>query len=301
MAAATRQGLASSAARPAIPIERLRRMLCAVEASTGLAAEERPLVPLGIPVIDNVLGGGLGCGALHEIAAAREAELAAATGFALALSGRRDGGAPRSPFPVRRPMARGARAPAFSSPTARSVIWIADDLSLAESGVPYGPGLDETGIAPEQLIRVATARGRDVLWAMEEALRCRAVGVVIGEMRASGIDQVATRRLSLAAAAGDRLGLILRSAPDVEPSAAATRWIVGAALPSSPMPFSARSDRRRGVGPPRLAARLVRNRRGHLGAWIVEWNSVEQRFELATRTELVAGAVIDRPARAAVA
>src|SRR5205809_118261 len=96
-------------------------------------------------------------------------------------------------------------------------------------GAPYGPGLDGIGIAPERLITVAAARERDVLWAMEEALRCRAVGMVIGEIRPRDIDQVATRRLALAAAAGNALGLILRTAPDDGPSAAATRWIVGAA------------------------------------------------------------------------
>src|SRR5262249_61713142 len=103
------------------------------------------------------------------------------------------------------------------------------------------------------------------------------------------------RRLAPAAAAGNALGLILRTAPDDGPSAAATRWIIGAA------PSSAHSgegdDRRHGVGPPRLAARLVRNRRGHLGAWIVEWNSVEQRFELATHSEPVAPSAFDRPRR----
>jgi protein ImuA len=180
----------------------------------------------------------------------------------------------------------------------RNVLWIAEDLSLAENGAPYGPGLDEIGVAPERLITVAGARERDVLWAMEEALRCRAVGMVIGEMRSRGIDQVATRRLALAAAAGNALGLILRTAPDDGPSAAATRWIIGAA----PFPRSGDGDEERhGVGPPRLAARLVRNRRGHLGAWIVEWNSVEQRFELATHSEPVAGSAFDRPRRTAVA
>src|SRR5206468_7508100 len=137
-------------------------------------------------------------------------------------------------------------------------------------------GLDQAGLAPEQLITVATAHCRDTLWAMEEALRCHALGAVIGELRARSIDQVATRRLSLAAAAGNTLGLLLRTARDEQPSAAATRWIIGAA------PSSCQSRERRGVGPPRLAVQLVRNRRGHLGAWIVEWNSVEQRFELAT-------------------
>ena len=170
------------------------------------------------------------------------------------------------------------------------------NLSLCENGAPYGPGLDQAGIAPERLITVAAPRARDVLWAMEEALRCRAVGVAIGEIRACGIDQIATRRLSLAAAVGGTLGILLRATPHDEPSAAATRWIIGAA-PSS-LSFSQRA---RGIGPPRLTVRLVRSRRGRLGAWIVEWNSVEQRFELAAHPELMAKAARDRPHRAAVA
>jgi protein ImuA len=174
------------------------------------------------------------------------------------------------------------------------VIWIAEELSLAENGALYGPALDGLGIAPERLITVAAARTREVLWAMEEALRCRAVGMVIGEMRPRGIDQVATRRLALAAAAGNALGLMLYTAPDDAPSAAVTRWIIGAAS-------SLNAERGHGIGPPRLLARLVRNRRGPLGTWIVEWNSVEQRFELATHSEPVAGAAFDRPHRTAVA
>src|SRR5262245_30440228 len=276
------------AGEPAARIDRLRRQLCALEAATGLAGDCGVPLALGNPVIDGALGGGLSAGALHEIAAAREAETAAASGFALALA-------------ARRTSLRGARndesAASVLTP-GRTVLWIAEDLSLAENGAPYGPGLDEIGIAPERLITVAGARERDVLWAMGEALRCRAVGTVIGEMRSRGIDQVATRRLALAAAAGNALGLMLRTAPDDGPSAAATRWIVGAA----PFPRSGDGDEERhGVGPPRLAARLVRNRRGQLGAWIVEWNSVEQRFELATHSEPVAGSVFDRPRRTAVA
>lgn len=277
------------AGEPAARIDRLRRQLCALEAATGLAGDCGAPLTLGNPVIDGALGGGLSAGALHEIAAAREAETAAASGFALALA-------------ARRTSLRGAHndesAVSVLTP-GRNVLWIAEDLSLAENGAPYGPGLDGIGIAPERLITVAAAHERDVLWAMEEALRCRAVGMVIGEMRPRNIDQVATRRLALAAAAGNALGLILRSAPDDGPSAAATRWIIGAA-PSSPHSGEG-DDRRHGVGPPRLAARLVRNRRGHLGAWIVEWNSVEQRFELATHSEPVAGSVFDRSRRTAVA
>jgi protein ImuA len=307
MAATARLELASSAGRPTARLDRLRRQLCAVEAATGLTDECSASLALGIPPIDGVLGGGLCCGALHEIAAARETETAAATGFALALAALKTS-----------PSRRGARAlPDLSAigpddgcgrnddgavsarVPGRYLLWLVEDLALVENGAPYGPGLDAAGIAPERLITVAAVRARDVLWAMEEALRCRAVGVVIGEMRPRGIDQVVTRRLALAAAAGGTLGLILRAAPDDAPSAAATRWIIGAA-PFSPLSAGG-EERRHGLGPPRLAARLVRNRRGHLGAWIVEWNSVEQRFELATHSEPVAGAVFDRPHRTAVA
>jgi protein ImuA len=272
-------------------IDRLRRKLSAAEAATGLVGCTAPLT-LGIPAIDATLGGGLGRGALHEIAAVRESETAAATGFALALA------ALATPDLIRGSGQRGHSKSAARNHRS-AVLWIAEDLSLAENGAPYGPGLDETGVAPEHLVTVAAARSRDVLWAMEEALRCRAVGVAIGELRARDIDQVASRRLSLAAAAGDTLGLILRTAPDDAPSAAATRWIIGAA-PFSPLSAGG-EERRHGPGPPRLAARLVRNRRGHLGAWIVEWNSVEQRFELATHSEPVAGSAFDRPHRTAVA
>jgi protein ImuA len=282
MALAVRPVFSSSAAGPTARLERLRRALCAAETATGLAGDGGVPLTLGIPLIDNVLGGGLCGSALHEIAATRETEVAVATGFALALAARSN-------------TASNGSVP-NSLASKRDAIWIAEDLSLAENGAPYGPGLHEAGIAPERLITVAAARSRDVLWAMEEALRCRAIGVVIGELRARDIDLVSSRRLSLAAAAGNTFGLVLRTAPDDTPSAAATRWIIGAA-PSVP----ARTGERSGIGPPRLNARLVRNRRGRLGAWIVEWNSVEQRFELATHPEPVAGAASDRPHRAAVA
>ena len=293
MAATTRLD-ASFGGEPAARIDRLRRQLCALEAATGLAGDCGAPLALGHPGIDGALGGGLSAGALHEVAAAREAETAAASGFALALAARMTSwqGATAIGNSCDARARNDERAVSVTS--GRHVLWIAEDLSLAENGAPYGPGLDGIGIAPERLITVAAARERDVLWAMEEALRCRAVGMVIGEMRPRDIDQVATRRLALAAAAGNALGLILRTAPDDGPSAAATRWIIGAAP-------SLNAERGHGVGPPRLLARLVRNRRGHLGAWIVEWNSVEQRFELTTHSEPVAGSAFDRPRRTAVA
>jgi protein ImuA len=239
------------------------------------------LRPFGITPLDEALGGGLAYAALHEIVAANETEAAAAAGFTLALA---------AGFAAASLAAAGRPASA-----SRAVLWIAEEMSQHESGLPYGPGLDAVGLAPEALLLVRAAHPRDVLWAMEEALRCRAVGAVVGEIRkADGVDGVASRRLSLAATREQRPALLLRPRPEILPAAAATRWSIGAA-PSAAQPGS-------GPGPPRFAVQLVRNRHGRFGSWILEWNRAEHRLAPAPAlSQPVAAQPLDRPHSAAVA
>ena len=208
-------------------IEQLRQRLQALQKTAGIA--DRPgTLPLGIRTIDDVLGGGLARGALHEIAAVSEAHLAAATGFALGISCLSWPGLSR-PSRLGRHCVPDRDARHKAGHDGNNILWLAEDMALAESGAPYGPGLDAFGLPPEHLLTVAAARPRDLLWAMEEALRCRAVHAVIGELRRGEIDRVAIRRLSLAAAESGALALLLRGAPIDDTSTAATRWIVGAA------------------------------------------------------------------------
>src|SRR5207237_628537 len=94
------------------------------------------LLALGNSLIDGALGGGLGSSALHEIAAARETDVAAASGFVLALAARMTS----SRVPLT------ARGNSWDARSASPVFWIAEDLSLAENGALYGPGLDGIGI-----------------------------------------------------------------------------------------------------------------------------------------------------------
>jgi protein ImuA len=240
-------------------ITELRRLL-ALQREPGLENMSGPL-PLGIPAIDEVLRGGLLPGALHEIAAPGEPHIAAAAGFALGLAGH-DG-------------------------KRRTVFWIVEEIAIAENGAPHGAGLYSFGLAPERLVMVSVAHRRDLLWAMEEALRSRAVGVVFGEMRGGRIDEVAVRRLSLAAADSGALAFLLRATPPSDASTAATRWIVGA-VPSviSQCP-----------GAPRFVAHLVRNRYGPLGSWILEWSDSDERFILATHAQPVAAPALNRSHR----
>jgi protein ImuA len=226
---------------------------------------DRPgLLPLSIPVIDKVLGGGLMRGALHEIAAAGEIHLPAAAGFAVGL--------------------------AASAPSPR-LFWITEDMSLAESGAPHGAGIDAFGFAPERLVTVSTAHRRDLLWAIEEALRCRAVGAVIAEMRTGEIGTVAVRRLSLAAAESGTLALLLRATPPHDASTAATRWIVGTASSILEREQSEREIRSR------FTTHLVRNRHGPAGSWILEWSDNDERLILATHAQPVVAPAFNRPHR----
>jgi protein ImuA len=258
-------------ATPQPTLNRLRQTLAGIDPSNAarLTGEER-LVGLTAP-IDRALGGGLACGALHELAPAAPMQLGATSGFGLAVAARASG-------------------------DRRQVLWIATDYAAGEGGGPYGPGLDLFGLAAARLLVLRVSKPVDVLWAMEEALRCRALACVVAEMTGEGeaADLTATRRLALAAREGvsarnSGLGLLIRHRTTAMPSAAATRWEIAAAL-SQPDAYG-------GIGRARFDLSLRKNRRGPSGRWIIEWNHHERAFQPAVSVS-VAPATLDRSDRA---
>lgn len=124
------------------------------------------------------------------------------------------------------------------------------------------------------------------MWTMEEALRCRAVGAVIGELRHGALDSVAVRRLSLAAGDSGALAFLLRAQPAHDASTAVTRWVVGTSPSATPQHHD--------MGAPRFAAHLTRNRRGPAASWILEWRPTDERFVLAAHAEPVAAPLLHR-------
>ena len=248
---------------PAEPMEqhrsRLRRVIAESEAQGLVEAARR--VAFGVAPIDAALGGGLAGAALHEVSAALPLHFGAAAGFALAIAAR-------------------AQEPR------KQTLWIGTDFSCLEAGALYGPGLDLIGVPAERLLIARVARPLDALFAMEEALKCRALSAVIAEPHGDA-DLTATRRLTLAAREGGGLGLLLRPKPTDAPSAAYTRWQVAAA-PSEP-------DELGGLGRTAFSLSLTRNRRGPCGRWIVEWDHHEHAFAALSRG--VAEAARDRPDR----
>jgi len=257
----------------------LRQRLAAQDiASTGenfsfpLGAEEA-LRPLGLPAIDSVLAGGFALGALHELAPVAPHHLGAAMGFALAV----------------------ATLNAAGNASGRKALWIQTDFAGLEGGAPYGPGLDLFGLAMEHILVLSVARPIDALWAAEEALKSRALLAVVAELPQQGAaaDLTATRRLSLAARAGNGLGLLIRHQRTPLASAAMTRWEVAGA-PSTP-------DRFGGIGRTAFDLVLKRNRRGPCGRFIVSWDHVARVFIPQALPLGLAAAAHDRSDHARIA
>lgn len=210
-------------ADPAV-ISQLRETLRGIE---GGGFRRRPVLPFGLGRLDARLAdGGLRLDALHEVAAATPdlADDAAATLFTAGIAARAWG----------------------------PVLWVVRRRDL------FAPGLYQVGLAPKRVLYAEAADDDELLAIMEEGLRHRGLGAVVGEARRVGMP--ATRRLQLAAEGGRTITLLMKRHPRQVgdplgmPSAAVTRWRVASA-PSAPLPVE-------GVGRARWQLALARQKGG---------------------------------------
>jgi protein ImuA len=241
---------------PSPDVAALRASVALLEGPGRLRqADRKALFALGHPEADAHLGGGLMRAALHEVYAAFDPDGVAASGFAAALAAR-----------------AGGRAP---------LVWIRHDLAACEWGEIFAPGLAEWGLDPDRLIIVKVAHAADTLKAANEALNCAALGAVIIESAgaSSVYDLTASRRLVLAAESGVT-AIALRLGVRPKPSAAMTRWLVGAAPSHTKLAGH--------LGQPRFDAALVRSRNGAQGRWIMEWDSDAYLFRDQHHTDSAA-------------
>ncbi|WP_234417155.1 ImuA family protein [Loktanella sp. Alg231-35] len=156
------------------------------------------------------------------------------------------------------------------------ILWVQDRLSRKEAGRPALAGI--SGERP--IIMVDLSRAADVLWAMEDGLRCRTLGAVIGEVWGDppALDFTATKRLALRAEAADVPCWLIRRAASPDLSAARDRWRI-ASLPSAPHPHD-----RQAPGAPRWWLDLFRSRRVKPGTWVATYDRAADRLHLAAPT-----------------
>ncbi len=147
-----------------------------------------------------------------------------------------------------------------------SALWISSCRTL------FPPALKNFGIEPDRLIFIDLHKERDVMWALDEALRCSAVTAVVGELRE--IDFTTSRRLQLAVEQSQVTGFILRhSYRQLNTTACVSRWKI-TSLPSE------NANEMPGIGFPRWRVELLKVRNGKPGVWNVSW--INRNFQFAS-------------------
>ncbi|MEP7279552.1 MAG: Error-prone repair protein ImuA [Bacteroidota bacterium] len=141
----------------------------------------------------------------------------------------------------------------------KTCVWISMSRTL------YPPALKAFGIEPDRIIFIDLTKQKDLLWAMEEALKCEGLAAVVGEIQE--ISFTASRRLQLAVEKSRVTGFILRQqGRNMVGSAFVSRWKIHS-LPSEAV------DGLPGIGLPRWNIELLKIRNGKPGSWVMEWSA----------------------------
>jgi len=223
----------------------LQKEILRMQGFRSSLSDVTPVVDLG-PVNAAFPNAVFPTGAIHEFLCTATEHAAAASGFIGALAGRL--------------MQHGGPC-----------IWISVTKTL------FPPSLTYFGIEPDRVIFVAPQRIKDVLWALEEALKCEGIAAVIAELPEIGFTQ--SRRLQLAVEQSKVTGFILRTSPrSAGTTACAARWKI------TPIP-SQQAYGLPGVGHPRWQIELLKVRNGRPGTWKMEWT--DNGFVVITDEHLI--------------
>lgn len=152
-----------------------------------------------------------------------------------------------------------------------AVIWISSGVTL------FPPALQMWRIDPAKILFINLKKEEDILWAMEEALKCESNAAVVSELK--DISFMASRRLQLAVEKSNVTGFILRHSvnkPNI--TACISRWKI-TSLPANSI------DDLPGVGFPRWKVELLKIRNGRPGQWEVEF--VNGRFKNLSKMRVV--------------
>nr|WP_152608707.1 protein ImuA [Croceibacterium mercuriale] len=236
-----------------MPIPTIAELRESLQAISG-DIRDRPVLPFGVAGLDGRLAdAGLRLNALHEVSSRGSGwgDDAAAVLFVAGIAARTQG----------------------------EVLWVVRSRDL------FAPGLYQAGLAPARVIYAEARDDAELLALLEEGLRHRGLGAVVGEARRMQMAQA--RRLQLAAEGGGTVALLLRrpgrngADPMAAPSAAVTRWRVTHA-PSAPVPWD-------GLGRACWHVECVRQRGGDRFELMVEGSDEAGRLALPAQ-------LVDRPA-----
>ncbi|TWI85823.1 protein ImuA [Lacibacter cauensis] len=142
-------------------------------------------------------------------------------------------------------------------------VWLSPGKTL------FPPAIKLFGLDPDRIIFIQLHQEKELLWATEEALKCRGLAAVVCELQE--LSFTSSRRLQLAVEQSAVTGFILRVNPrKLTATTCVSRWRISSiASETNGMP---------GVGFPKWDVELLKMRNGKPGSWEVEWK--ENRFHL---------------------
>jgi len=139
-----------------------------------------------------------------------------------------------------------------------AAVWIGRERKI------FPPALKSFAICPDQIIFIVAKSQKEILWCMEEALKCEGLAAVICEIKEISFTE--SRRLQLAVEKSRVTGFIIRDQPrNIGVNACVSRWKISS-IQSEPV------DGLPGIGFPRWNIELLKIRNGKPGSWQVEWS-----------------------------
>jgi len=137
-----------------------------------------------------------------------------------------------------------------------AAVWISSSQTI------FPPALKAFGIDPHKIIFLTLKKEKEILWAIEEALKCKSLAAVVAEM--ADISFTTSRRFQLAVEESGVTSFVLRRNPRNLTTACISRWRITSLASETEKGLP-------GVGCPRWNVELLKIRNGKPGVWQIEW------------------------------
>ena len=134
-------------------------------------------------------------------------------------------------------------------------IWINSSETI------FPPGLKSFGAEPDKVVFVTVQREKDVLWVLEEALKCEGIAAVVADVKQMSF--TVSRRLQLAVEQSRVTGFIICKTKQAVTNTLVSRWRITSLR-------SALENELPGIGFPRWNIELLKIRNGMPGCWQME-------------------------------
>jgi len=229
---------------PGIKKDRIAALQKEILSMQGFREMSERRIRTGMPYLDAAFPGQVfPAGVIHELGSSSRTGSAATAGFMACLLG------------------------LLSARSGGLCLWISARRTL------FPPALAFFNIPADRIIFIDVAKESDVIWAVEEALKCNVLTAVVGELEEISFTQ--SRRLQLAVEHSHVTGLMhCFNVNKITQNTCVARWKI------DPVPSLVEEDMP-GIGQPAWQVALLKIRNGKPGRWNITWSGGRLRHLVA--------------------